>query len=122
MVEEGWGAEELCIRQEACLISGQFCVLRILKGPFSLKGWNLGKAKGVWSKVGQENTESSWGSRSERKGMKKGRLTVVCPWTLGKEAFPIIPLQAIIRSTILNIKSYLQAPEEVPRASRLHAA
>lgn len=87
-----------------------------------MKGWNLGKAKGVWSKVGQENTESSWGSRSERKGMKKGRLTVVCPWTLGKEAFPIIPLQAIIRSTILNIKSYLQAPEEVPRASRLHAA
>lgn len=117
-----WGAGELRVRQEACLISGQFCVLKILKGLFSLKGWNLGKAKGVWGKVGQENTESSWGRRSERKGMEKGRLTVVCPWTLDKKAFPIIPFQPIIRSTTLNVKSYLQAPEELPRASRLHTA
>ena len=104
LVEEVWGAGELCIRQEVCLISGQFCVLRILKGPFSLKGWNLGQAKGVLAKVGQENTESSWGRRSERKGMEKGRLTVVCPWSLGKKTFPIIPLQPIIRSTTLNIR------------------
>lgn len=61
--------------------------------------------------VSQENTGSSWDRRCERKGMEKGRLTVARPRALDKEAFPIIPLQPIIRSTILTIKSHVQAPE-----------